>query len=124
MTGATGFLGAFLLIELLQQSKATIYCIVRAKTTEEAKQKLYAKLHEIDPVVATSTAVLGSEKHKPRVQIVRGDLAQEWLGMAQSDFERLSGEVEMILHNGAAVNSVLPYSALKVNMTSTQWYIM
>jgi acyl carrier protein len=39
LTGATGFLGAFLLYELLQQTQADIYCLVRAETIESGKKK-------------------------------------------------------------------------------------
>ncbi len=33
LTGATGFLGAFLLKELLEQTRADIYCLVRRSDT-------------------------------------------------------------------------------------------
>ena len=34
LTGGTGFLGAFLLYELLQRTAAEVHCLVRAKDTE------------------------------------------------------------------------------------------
>ncbi|NEQ42983.1 MAG: amino acid adenylation domain-containing protein [Leptolyngbya sp. SIOISBB] len=40
ITGVTGFLGAFLLGELLKQTSADIYCLVRATSDEVGKQKL------------------------------------------------------------------------------------
>ncbi|NEP55217.1 MAG: non-ribosomal peptide synthetase, partial [Moorea sp. SIO3C2] len=40
LTGATGFLGAFLLYELLQQTDATVYCLVRAATHGEGLTRL------------------------------------------------------------------------------------
>ena len=35
LTGATGFLGAFLLHELLRQTQAVVYCLVRAASAED-----------------------------------------------------------------------------------------
>jgi amino acid adenylation domain-containing protein len=37
LTGATGFLGTFLLYELLQQTRSDVYCLVRATSFEEGK---------------------------------------------------------------------------------------
>jgi len=44
LTGATGFLGSFLLHELLEQTQAEIYCLVRSANVEESKQKLHRTL--------------------------------------------------------------------------------
>jgi short-subunit dehydrogenase involved in D-alanine esterification of teichoic acids len=44
LTGATGFIGVFLLRELLQSTNRTIHCIVRGATLEEAQQRLKKKL--------------------------------------------------------------------------------
>jgi hypothetical protein len=44
LTGATGFLGAFLLQELLQQTQAEIYCLVRATDNNSAWIKLQKNL--------------------------------------------------------------------------------
>lgn len=47
LTGATGFLGAFLLYELLQQTQADIYCLVRSPNAEEGKKEFKAALNLI-----------------------------------------------------------------------------
>ena len=44
ITGATGFLGAFLLYELLNQTGADIYCLVRASSPEQGKQRIQKNL--------------------------------------------------------------------------------
>ena len=38
LTGATGFLGAFLLHEILHQTHAKVYCVIRAGSHTEAKR--------------------------------------------------------------------------------------
>jgi malonyl CoA-acyl carrier protein transacylase len=44
LTGATGFLGAFLLKELLEQTDAVVYCLVRAADTEKGLAKIQNNL--------------------------------------------------------------------------------
>ena len=44
LTGATGYLGAFLLRDLLRQTRAEIICLVRAATAEEGKDRLRKSL--------------------------------------------------------------------------------
>jgi thioester reductase-like protein len=57
------------------------------------------------------------------VKVVCGDLSRERLGLAEEQFAELASGVDAIYHNGAVVNSVLPYSALKQeNVDSTEWY--
>jgi hypothetical protein len=40
LTGATGFLGSFLLSELLRHTRTDVYCLVRAPDAEEGKKRL------------------------------------------------------------------------------------
>jgi FlaA1/EpsC-like NDP-sugar epimerase len=40
LTGATGFLGAHLLDELLRQTTANIYCLVRSSDTQFGQERL------------------------------------------------------------------------------------
>ncbi|MEL7246533.1 MAG: phosphopantetheine-binding protein, partial [Cyanobacteria bacterium J06573_2] len=44
LTGGTGFLGAFVIHELLNQTDADIYCLVRAVDAEAGKEKLKKNL--------------------------------------------------------------------------------
>lgn len=112
LTGATGFLGAFLLHELLQQTQANIYCLVRASSLEEGKQKLAANLNRY---------LLSAGSLHPRIVPVLGDLAQPCLGLSESQFCQLASEIDVIYHNGAFVNLVYPYVALRAaNVLGTQ----
>jgi len=112
LTGATGFLGAFLLHELLEQTQANIYCLVRAKTIEEANQKLRQNLRRY----------FIADRHLDlRIFPVLGDLSQPYLGLFPKDFHRLARQIDLIYHNGAFVNLVYPYSALRAaNVQGTQ----
>ncbi len=57
----------------------------------------------------------------PRIIPVSGDLAKPLLGLDIINFEQLASKIDVIYHNGALVNFVYPYSALKVtNVLGTQ----
>jgi len=112
LTGATGFLGTFLLYELLQQTQADIYCLVRAKTLELGKTKIQQSL---------DTYLLWHQSFQSRIIPVLGDLSQPCLGLTQEQFQRLASQLDVIYHNGAVVNFTYPYSVLKAaNVLGTQ----
>jgi amino acid adenylation domain-containing protein/thioester reductase-like protein len=112
LTGATGFVGAFLLHELLEQTQASVYCLVRAKNLEEAKQKLRSSLKNY---------LLPDEQLNTRIVPILGDLAQPRLGLSESQFRQLAAEIDVIYHCGAFVNLIYPYSALRAaNVLGTQ----
>jgi amino acid adenylation domain-containing protein/thioester reductase-like protein len=104
LTGGTGFLGAYLLAELLRQSAATIFCLVRAADPPAGLAKLRRELESYG---------LWEPAFAPRVTAVPGDLSRPLLGLSEEDFERLSTSVEAIYHNGAVVDFLVPYGALR-----------
>jgi thioester reductase-like protein len=103
LTGATGFLGAFLLHELLLQTDATIYCLVRAIDSLEGERKIGDNLARY----ALPTAAM-----LDRVRIVIGDLDEPLLGLSGDSFDRLGQRLDEIYHCGARVNWAAPYRAL------------
>ncbi|MEL4894894.1 thioester reductase domain-containing protein [Crocosphaera sp. Alani8] len=112
LTGATGFLGTALLYDLLKQTSATFYCLVREETPEGAREKLCnrLKLH-----------YAWDDSFTPRIIPLIGDLSKPLLGLSQEQFERIGKESEVIYHNGAWVNHTYPYSRLKsTNVFGTQ----
>jgi thioester reductase-like protein len=110
LTGATGFLGAHLLQELSCHSAATIYCLVRARDSQAAQQRLQTNCaryfaHALDP---------------KRVRPVVGDLTAPNLGLLPETFAALAHEVDTIIHNGAQLHHLAPYAQLKAsNVCST-----
>ncbi len=104
LTGATGFLGTFLLAELLRQTSMHIHCLVRATTEAEGKQKLQQKLEE---------ANIWQAEWGMRIHPLIGDLAQPQLGLSSQDFHKMAQKIDIIYHNGAHVNMMYPYEILK-----------
>ncbi|PSB30557.1 non-ribosomal peptide synthetase [Chlorogloea sp. CCALA 695] len=112
LTGATGFLGAFLLAELLQQTSANIYCLVRATNAEAARHKIQ------DSFTFYSLNDVGQSS---RIIPVVGDLSQPLLGLSEAQFTALAEKIDVIYHNGAWVHHASPYSILKAaNVLGTQ----
>ncbi|MEV4320528.1 amino acid adenylation domain-containing protein [Actinocrispum sp. NPDC049592] len=104
VTGATGYVGAFIVAELIARTDATVHCLVRSSDPESAVERLDERLRHfrID---------LGDARE--RVRVVHGDLAQPRLGLSPERFDELADTVDAIYHSGAVVNFVFPYDALK-----------
>ncbi|MEH1785598.1 MAG: non-ribosomal peptide synthase/polyketide synthase [Nostoc sp.] len=112
LTGATGFVGAFLLAELLQQTQADIYCLVRAADFTAGKQRLQESL---------KAYLLWEESFNSRIIPVLGDLSQPLLGLSDEQFHLMALKIDSIYHNGALVNHVYPYALLKAaNVRGTE----
>ncbi len=112
LTGATGYLGAFLLYELLRRTNATVYCLVRAQTIAAGNDRLQANLEFY---------ALWDETFSDRIIPVLGDLSQPLLGLTPQQFGDLATEIDCLYHNGAQVNFTYPYLALKAaNVLGTQ----
>jgi len=106
LTGATGFLGAYLLFELLQKTSADIYCLVRAKNNAAGLERLQQKL---------AFYKLWKSDFRPRIVPVVGDLAKPCFSLKESAFEQLATTIDVIYHNGAQVNATYAYSRLKAS---------
>ncbi|NJL82096.1 MAG: NAD-dependent epimerase/dehydratase family protein [Chloroflexaceae bacterium] len=104
LTGASGFLGAFLLRELLERTEATIYCLVRAGNILSGQLKLEENLKNYQ---------IWQTNYAARIVPVIGDLSQPYLGLEPEEFDKLAQIIEVIYHNGAVLNFVYPYSILK-----------
>lgn len=106
LTGATGFLGAFLLRDLMSRSfpKMKVIAHVRALTEGEALER-----------VERSCRAYGvwDESWKERLSCVTGTLGHLNLGMHPDQWEKATHETDIVIHNGAQVHWVLPYSNLK-----------
>ncbi|OXM49748.1 amino acid adenylation domain-containing protein [Amycolatopsis alba] len=103
LTGATGFFGSFLLDRLLGSTEATVHCLVRASDEEHARTRIRAALDRF-----------GLRARFPeRVVPVVGDLASPGFGLTGARFDQLARRVDSVIHSGAQVNFLYPYSALR-----------
>ncbi|NGY63509.1 acyltransferase domain-containing protein [Lentzea sp. NEAU-D13] len=110
LTGATGFLGAFLLRDLLDQTTARVHCLVRADDDTTALARLKNNLDWY-----------GLDVDLDRVRTVRGDLAEPRLGLDEQRFDNLARKIDVVYHAGAQVNWLQPYQDLKAaNVKGTE----
>ena len=110
VTGATGFLGAFLLDELLRTTgqNTHYYCIVRDRTSERRRQgnrvlenlKFYG---------------LPGQFEEDWIISVTGDITQPRLGLRDDEYRELVDKIDLIFHCAASVNYAYPYSAAKAH---------
>jgi len=111
MTGATGFLGAHLLSELLMATDARVWCLVRAQGDAEARARIAAAAARYELTAPPDD----------RVVPVLGDLAEPGLGLPTGAFRELARDIDVIYHVGALVNFVYPYQALRAaNVAGTR----
>ncbi|MGK8524318.1 thioester reductase domain-containing protein [Nocardia asteroides] len=103
LTGATGFLGLHLLEELTTRTDAEIHCLVRAADRTEALARIESGLRHYR---------LWRPGMTSRIVPVLGDLAEERFGLGETQFRALSRS-DAIVHNGARVNHVEPYTRLR-----------
>ncbi len=103
LTGATGFVGTWVLDELLNQTKTRIICLVRCEDHPEGLQRLQASRQRFGL----------PHSNLERVTIEPGDLHRQQLGLASERLDQLAEAVDTICHCGAEVNWVAGYSSLR-----------
>jgi thioester reductase-like protein len=107
LTGATGFLGVFLLRQVCVSEayeQHRIACLVRAPDGNAAAERLR---HTAAHYRLTSSI------DWQRIDALAGDLAAPKLGVADECYASLLANVDVVIHCGAAVNGLKPYSALR-----------
>ncbi|MEM9460814.1 MAG: amino acid adenylation domain-containing protein [Myxococcota bacterium] len=112
LTGATGFVGAYLLRELLDRGSQEIHCLVRADSVEHAKERMVKNMKRWG---------VWKEGLAERLFPVLGDLTKHQLGLSDQAFGELGQTMDSIIHSGAMVQFLYPYQVLKpINVTGTQ----
>ena len=113
LTGATGFLGAFILEELLRTTAdhVDLHCLVRSGSGEahEGRQRLIRNLQHYG---------LWQPRFESRLQPVVGDLSLPYLGLTPERFHAYAEKLDFLFHSGALVNYVYPYALLKPAMVN------
>lgn len=103
LTGATGFLGAFILRDLLSRpGVAKVICLVRASSVEKAVVRL--REGSSDRGVWDDEWVTSR-----RLEVVTGDLSLEKFGLVGGTWDRIAAEADVILHNGALVSAYISF---------------
>ena len=105
LTGATGFLGGYLLRDLLAQTAAQLVCLVRAASPAEGRTRIEQNLARYGLVPTAAQWA--------RVTACPGDLGQRQLGWTDKVWQELAGRVDTVVHGAATVNFYEKYRRLR-----------
>ncbi|WEO93614.1 thioester reductase domain-containing protein [Streptomyces sp. FXJ1.172] len=89
VTGGTGFLGAFVLRELLDRTSATLHCLVNAADADEGAARLRDTMRRYR---------LRDDDVSDRLVPVPGDLARPLLGLTEDEFDALAKTADGVFH--------------------------
>jgi thioester reductase-like protein len=110
VTGSTGYLGSYLVAGLLRNYPDSLNLLVRAKTEQEARERLWQslQLHFDFPEFFDHV--------NSRVRIFRGDLTSERFGLSDADYGELVETTDSIIHCAASLNRKSEKQCLNVNL--------
>ncbi|OJJ79156.1 L-aminoadipate-semialdehyde dehydrogenase [Aspergillus glaucus CBS 516.65] len=106
LNGATGFLGAHILRDLLTRKspEARVVTFVRSTSEDQALERIRSTCRAYGFWNGAWTS---------RLQCVCGDLGKPQFGLSESLWENLTNRLGAVIHNGALVHWVYPYSTPK-----------
>ncbi|GAX51970.1 thioester reductase domain-containing protein [Streptomyces olivochromogenes] len=105
LTGATGFLGSHMLLDLLRHSDAHVYCLVRAADEEAALGRLGEALKKYE--------LPWSSEVRRRVTVLPGDIRRPHLGLSDELWTTLTHELDSVVGVAAAVDFLRGYQSLR-----------
>lgn len=107
LTGATGFLGSHMLLDLLRHSDAHVYCLVRAADEAAATARLGEALK--------SYALPWSSEVRRRITVLPGDIRHPRLGLSDDLWNTLAHELDSVVGVAAAVDFLRGYQSLRTS---------
>lgn len=113
LTGSTGYIGAHVAANLLQQHDATLNLLVRGRDPRDAELRLWQALQLHLPFPKFY------EYLQSKIRIFRGDLTSPQFGLEPGDYDRLVHTTDSIIHCAASLNRKSEKSCLNVNLRGT-----
>ncbi|ODH46207.1 L-aminoadipate-semialdehyde dehydrogenase [Paracoccidioides brasiliensis] len=114
LTGATGFLGSYIIKDIMERTSPAINLIVHMRGVKDLKAALYRLRRSLQGYG------LWQEEWASRLSFVVGDLSKPQFGIHQQAWQRLAQEVDLVIHNGALVHWVRRYNdMMAANVLST-----
>jgi len=110
LTGATGFLGAYLVTEILKSTSVELYCLVRPKRGENNRLRIENQMRHYEVWEKSETWQSAWDK---RLHVVEGDVTLSRMGLPDPIYESLARQVDVIINGAAHVNFIYPYEALR-----------
>ncbi len=113
VTGATGYIGSYVVSELLRTSRQRLALLVRAGSQQGARERLWKALQlhmQFDEFF---------ELLRQRVDIHLGDITLPGLGLEPDAFQRLARCIDSVLHIAASLNRRSAKACFNVNLRGT-----
>ena len=113
LTGSTGYLGSYLATGLFRGHRDILNLLVRAKTQQEARERLWQSLQlhmDFDEFL---------EQIAARTKIFLGDLTSQQFGLADDEYHALVESTDSLIHCAASLNRKSERQCLNVNLRGT-----
>lgn len=110
ITGSTGYIGSYIAAGLLTGHRDRLNLLVRARTPQEAEQRLWQslQLHFTFPEFI--------ENLRKRVRIFCGDLTSDRFGLDDDEYRDLVDTTDSLIHCAASLNRKSEKQCLNVNL--------
>lgn len=112
ITGGTGYLGSYVVTDILRNRKDRMTLLVRASNRQQSHAKLWKGLQ----------MHMDSEEfysHLSRIDFAYGDLHEPQLGFTDKTFDRVTSECDSVLHIAASLNRKSEKACLNSNLRGT-----
>ncbi|MBQ1782619.1 MAG: amino acid adenylation domain-containing protein [Gammaproteobacteria bacterium] len=103
LTGATGYLGIYVLRALVQTTDYRIHCLLRCRDEASGYQRLRQMSAEKGLCFALDP---------DRVRIIPGDLSAERFGLDEVSYAALAQDMDKVVHIAAMISLIAPLSGL------------
>lgn len=113
ITGSTGYLGSYVVTDLLRHNDERLLLLVRARDGEEALQRLWRSLQ------LHMDFVEFRQYMAERVEVCLGELTEPKLGLSLRAYEQATQATDSIIHIAASLNRRSEKSCLNVNLRGT-----
>ncbi|MFV1950583.1 MAG: SDR family oxidoreductase [Nitrospinota bacterium] len=114
ITGSTGFLGWHLVKRLIRKSDNNLVLLAREANALSAEER-------IDTLLKRDYK--GAEYHrvKGQIEVIKGDIAEDILGLDKKNYHRLSREIDIIFHCAALCDFDIPWDRIRrINVGGTK----
>jgi long-chain acyl-CoA synthetase len=115
LTGGTGFLGAMLAHELLQDKETILHCLVRDRSGHDAGERLLGQLEK-----STGQSYRTTRSFSDRIRVINGDITKPGMGIDAGIAERMVRSIDDIYHSASITDLNLTFEEIeKTNIAGT-----
>ncbi len=113
LTGGTGYIGAHVAANLLDQHDTTLNVLVRGRDARDAELRLWRALQLHLPFAKFH------EYLQAKIRIFRGDITLPHFGLDPDNYDKLVHTTDSVLHCAASLNRKSEKSCMNVNLRGT-----